>query len=101
MNDEERRKAAKDLVQAIKDNKNGAYDKWVSHTGLGDRESRAKFVKDTLELQHEPSGDDLKAMQNHMQQELAPHIKEIQEKHKGAHVVGQVCLAEESEPGGH
>jgi hypothetical protein len=95
MTDEQCKQAATDLVNAMKNNTNGAYDKWVAHTGLGDVAGRAKFVQETLGLPQTPTPEDLAAMQQHAQNALTADISQVQAKVSRANVVGEMCLAED------
>jgi hypothetical protein len=94
MTDEERREAAVNLVNAIKNNTNGAYDRWTGHTGLTSVEERATFVQETLGLSQTPTADDLLGIQEYATSALAPEIAQIQAKVAGANVVGELCTAE-------
>ncbi len=95
MNDEERRETAEKLVDAIKHNTNGAYDKWTS-SDLKEPASRAAFVQSATGLTTPPSTEDMKAMQTHITRNLRADVDEIQKtKPPGEHAVGFACISED------
>lgn len=92
MTEEERRKAAQGLIEAVKTN-DAVHNHWAS-LDRDDVDGHAKWVQQSLNLPEKPSEDDLKAMHAYAKTELAPQIKEMRDARPEAPFVAGLCVAE-------
>lgn len=92
MNDQERKDAAAKLVQAVKNNTNGAYDKWTN-LDTSDDNKRAAYVKDVLNLAQAPTKEDLDEMHRHATTSLGDQVEDMRNARPDAHTVGFLCLS--------
>lgn len=96
MTSDEHKAAAEKLVNAVKNNTNGAYDEWTSSGDkLKSADARADFVQRHAGLSQTPTSADMAAINDHVNASLSGQVAEIQAKAQGAHVVGAMCLAED------
>jgi hypothetical protein len=96
MTDDQHRDAAKKLVEAVKNNTNGAYDKWTApDTDLSTVDARAEFVKSAAGLDQKPTAEDLAGIQHHVSTSLQADVAEIRAKNPGQHTVGMICAADD------
>lgn len=95
MNEHERRKAAEDLVDAVKNNKNNAFDRWLD-LKEDDHEGHVAWVRDSLGLDQDPSKEDLQAMCDHSKEHLRDKIEELKTLGPRVPAVGAFCDAKSS-----
>jgi hypothetical protein len=93
MTPDQHQSAAEKLVNAVKNNVNGAYDEWTSSgDAFKSADARAAFVQKHAGLSETPTQDDLDAIQQHVDTSLRADVAQIQQQHRGSPVVGLVCL---------
>jgi hypothetical protein len=93
MTPDEHQSAAEKLVNAVKNNTNGAYDEWTSSgDALKSADARAAFVQKHAALPEKPTQEDLDAIQQHVDTSLRADVAEIQQQRRGSPAVGLVCL---------
>lgn len=97
MNEHEHKAAAAKLIEAIKNNTNGAYDKWAAVED-GDMDGYARWVQESIGLPETPSHDDLQAMHEHSRAHLQDKVADMRAAHPEGPVCGLACVADESNP---
>ncbi len=96
MQDHEHQAAAAKIVAAVKNNRNGAYDEWVSSgSDLKSKDAQAAFIQKHAGLAATPSAGDMNAIYGHVKDSLQSDVSAIAAKNPGANTVGSFCLAEE------
>jgi hypothetical protein len=93
MTDAEHKAAAEKLVNAVKNNTNGAYDEWTSGgANLENQSERAAFVQKHAGLSETPSKEDLAAIAHHVNTSLQSDVADLQTRSAGTQAVGLICL---------
>lgn len=82
------------LIEAVRVNHNGAYDKWTK-IDKADTMQYQKWVQDVLGLKDLPKPEDLKAMHEHSRAVLKGRIDEMREAHPEGPVCAGSCIAED------
>lgn len=93
MQEHERQSAAAMLIEAVRVNHNGAYDKW-QNIDANDIRQYQEWVKDVIGLKGLPTEDDLKAMHEHSRAMLAHRVQEMRDSHPEGPVCAGACVAE-------
>ncbi len=96
MQDHEHQAAAAKIIDAVRHNKGGAYDEWVSSgAALNSKAAQAAFIQKHAGLASAPSDADMNAIHAHVDAALQSDVAAIQAKNPGAHAVGEFCYTEE------
>jgi hypothetical protein len=94
MDDKQRRDAAEKLIEAVKNNTKNAFDNW-NKLHEANVAAHAKWVKETLGLDHEPTREDLEGMHEHAKTALVDKVRAMRADKPSTAVVAGVCIAED------
>ena len=94
MQDHERHSSAAMLIEAVRVNHNGAYDKWTK-IDKNDSRQYQEWVRDVVGLKDLPTEDDLRAMHAHSRDVLKDRVQQMREAHPEGPVCAGACIAED------